>query len=129
MVVASNAAQNKLTFLVCLVSVLAMLSFALWPVFLTELGVISQLNNTELGLIGGAYFFLVMLSPLPFWSVRQTFGMQKSIYHRQLNQLYSMLCIFHFCQRILERLDYLGLCWSGACRNLHAGPADIKCPA
>ena len=79
MVVASNAAQNKLTFLVCLVSVLAMLSFALWPVFLTELGVIWQLNNTELGLIGGAYFFgyviatPVLVSSTDIWDAKKVF--------------------------------------------------------
>jgi len=79
MVVASNAAQNKLTFLVCLVSVLAMLSFALWPVFLTELGVIWQLNNTELGLIGGAYFFgyviatPFLVSSTDIWDAKKVF--------------------------------------------------------
>ena len=79
MVVASNAAQNKLTFLVCLVSVLAMLSFALWPVFLTELGVIWQLNNTELRLIGGAYFFgYVIATPFlvsltDIWDAKKVF--------------------------------------------------------
>ncbi len=79
MVVTSNAAQNKLTFLVCLVSVLAMLSFALWPVFLTELGVIWQLNNTELGLIGGAYFFgyviatPFLVSSTDIWDAKKVF--------------------------------------------------------
>jgi len=79
MVVVPNAAQSKLTVLVCLVSVLAMLSFALWPVFLTELGVIWNLNNTEIGLIGGAYFFgyviatPFLVSSTDFWDAKKVF--------------------------------------------------------
>ena len=79
MVVVPNAAQSKLTVLVCLVSVLAMLSFALWPVFLTELGVIWNLNNTEMGLIGGAYFFgyviatPFLVSSTDFWDAKKVF--------------------------------------------------------
>ncbi len=79
MIVTTNAAQIKLTVLVCLVSVLAMLSFALWPVFLTELGLIWNLSNTEIGLIGGAYFFgyvvatPFLVSSTDFWDAKKVF--------------------------------------------------------
>lgn len=56
-----------------------MLSFALWPVFLTELGVIWKLNNTEMGIIGGAYFFgyviatPFLVSSTDFWDAKKVF--------------------------------------------------------
>ena len=37
--------------------ILALLSFALWPVFLTKLGQEWGLTNTDIGWISGAYFF------------------------------------------------------------------------
>ena len=43
--------------LVSCAGILALLSFALWPVFLTELGQEWGLTNSEIGWISGAYFF------------------------------------------------------------------------
>lgn len=40
----------------CLAAIIAMVSFAIWPVFLTQLGDGWGLSNTELGWVGGAYF-------------------------------------------------------------------------
>jgi len=40
----------------CLAAIIAMVSFAIWPVFLTRLGDDWGLSNTELGWVGGAYF-------------------------------------------------------------------------
>ena len=47
----------RLTALVNFSGVLASLSFALWPVFLTKLGPEWELNNIDIGWISGAYFF------------------------------------------------------------------------
>ena len=43
--------------LVSCAGILALLSFALWPVFLTKLGQEWGLTNTDIGWISGAYFF------------------------------------------------------------------------
>ncbi|MGC6452706.1 MAG: MFS transporter [Candidatus Puniceispirillaceae bacterium] len=40
----------------CLAAIIAMVSFAIWPVFLTRLGDEWGLSNTEVGWVGGAYF-------------------------------------------------------------------------
>ena len=58
---------NKLILvpIVCLASISSMLSFALWPVFLIELGKLWNLSNTDIGWISGAYFLgYVFATPL-----------------------------------------------------------------
>ena len=42
--------------LICIAAVLAMTSFAIWPVFLVTLAPEWGLSNTETGWISGAYF-------------------------------------------------------------------------
>ena len=42
--------------LTCVAAVLAMISYAIWPVFLVSLGPAWGLTNTEIGWISGAYF-------------------------------------------------------------------------
>ena len=49
--------KNILIIIVCVSSILSMLNFALWPVFLIELRNEWNLTNTDIGLISGAYFF------------------------------------------------------------------------
>ena len=51
--------QGNSTFLItitCIASVISMASFAVWPVFLTQLGDAWELSNTEVGWVNGAYF-------------------------------------------------------------------------
>jgi MFS family permease len=52
----------QLLSLVSFAGVLALLSFALWPVFLTSLGREWGLSNTDIGLVSGAYFFGYLLA-------------------------------------------------------------------
>ena len=49
--------KNTLIITVCISSILSMISFALWPVFLIELRTEWNLTNTDIGWISGAYFF------------------------------------------------------------------------
>ena len=49
--------QNILIITVCVSSILSMLNFALWPVFLIELRNDWHLTNTDIGWISGIYFF------------------------------------------------------------------------
>ncbi|HCM07514.1 MAG TPA: hypothetical protein DIC41_03570, partial [Alphaproteobacteria bacterium] len=42
--------------LTCIAAVTAMASFAIWPVFLVQLGPSWGLSNTQIGWISGAYF-------------------------------------------------------------------------
>ena len=54
-----------LLIIVCLSSILSLLSFALWPVFLIELREIWALSNLEIGIISGFYFVgYVIATPL-----------------------------------------------------------------
>ena len=49
----------------CVAGVLAMISYAIWPVFLVTLGPVWGLSNTEIGWISGAYFIgYVIATPL-----------------------------------------------------------------
>ena len=49
----------------CIAAVLAMVSYAIWPVFLVSLGPQWGLSNTEIGWISGAYFLgYVLATPL-----------------------------------------------------------------
>ena len=49
----------------CMAAVLAMISYAIWPVFLVSLGPEWGLTNTEIGWISGAYFIgYVVATPL-----------------------------------------------------------------
>ena len=52
----------QLLSLVSFAGILALLSFALWPVFLTSLGREWGLSNTDIGLVSGAYFFGYLLA-------------------------------------------------------------------
>ena len=52
----------QLLSLVSFAGILALLSFALWPVFLTSLGPEWGLSNTDIGLVSGAYFFGYLLA-------------------------------------------------------------------
>ena len=57
--------KNILIITVCVSSILSMLNFALWPVFLIELRSEWSLTNTHIGWISGAYFFgYVTATPL-----------------------------------------------------------------
>ena len=47
---------KQLLALVSFAGILALLSFALWPVFLLNLGQEWGLSNTDIGLVSGAYF-------------------------------------------------------------------------
>ena len=49
----------------CLAAIIAMVSFAIWPVFLTQLGDGWGLSNTELGWVGGAYFLGIFATLIP----------------------------------------------------------------
>ena len=49
--------QNILIITICVSSILSMLNFALWPVFLIELRSDWHLTNTDIGWISGIYFF------------------------------------------------------------------------
>ncbi len=51
------ANKSLLIPIVCLAAISSMLSFALWPVFLIQLGKVWNLSNTDIGWISGAYFF------------------------------------------------------------------------
>ncbi len=53
----SGDRPKHLLALVSCAGILALLSFALWPVFLTKLGQEWGLTNTDIGWISGAYFF------------------------------------------------------------------------
>ena len=52
----SGDRPTHLLILLSLAGILALLSFALWPVFLTSLGREWGLSNTDIGLVSGAYF-------------------------------------------------------------------------
>ncbi len=55
----------RLLVMICIASVISMLSFALWPVFLLNLGDQWGLSNTQIGWIGGGYFVgYVIATPL-----------------------------------------------------------------
>jgi MFS family permease len=58
----SGDRPTHLLSLVSLAGILALLSFALWPVFLTSLGREWGLSNTDIGLVSGAYFFGYLLA-------------------------------------------------------------------
>ena len=49
--------KNNLIIIVCVSSILSMINFALWPVFLIDLRNEWNLTNTDIGWISGAYFF------------------------------------------------------------------------
>ena len=53
----------------CLAAIISMVSFAIWPVFLVNLGGEWNLSNVEIGWVGGAYFIgyvcLLYTSPSP----------------------------------------------------------------
>ena len=53
----SGDRPKHLLALVSCAGILALISFALWPVFLTKLGQEWGLTNTDIGWISGAYFF------------------------------------------------------------------------
>ncbi len=53
----SGDRPKHLLALVSFAGILALISFALWPVFLTKLGQEWGLTNTDIGWISGAYFF------------------------------------------------------------------------
>ena len=53
----SGDRPKRLLALVSCAGILALISFALWPVFLTKLGQEWGLTNTDIGWISGAYFF------------------------------------------------------------------------
>ena len=54
--------------LTCIAAITAMLSFAIWPVFLVQLGPSWGLSNTQIGWISGAYFVgYVLATPLLVW--------------------------------------------------------------
>ena len=53
----SGDRPKHLLALVSCAGILALLSFALWPVFLTKLGQEWGLTNTDIGWVSGAYFF------------------------------------------------------------------------
>ena len=52
----SSDHPKRLIALVSFSGILAMLSFAIWPVFLIKLGPEWKLNNTDIGWVSGAYF-------------------------------------------------------------------------
>ena len=55
----------KLITIVCIASICSMVTIALWPVFLVELGNNWNLTNTDKGLISGAYFVgYVLATPI-----------------------------------------------------------------
>jgi MFS family permease len=58
----SGDRPTHLLSIVSLAGILALLSFALWPVFLTSLGREWGLSNTDIGLVSGAYFFGYLLA-------------------------------------------------------------------
>ncbi|MDA7560592.1 MFS transporter [Alphaproteobacteria bacterium] len=58
----SGDRPTHLLSLVSLAGIFALLSFALWPVFLTSLGREWGLSNTDIGLVSGAYFFGYLLA-------------------------------------------------------------------
>ena len=58
----SGDRPTHLLSLVSLAGILALLSFALWPVFLTSLGREWGFSNTDIGLVSGAYFFGYLLA-------------------------------------------------------------------
>ena len=58
----SGDRPTHLLSLVSLAGILALLSVALWPVFLTSLGREWGLSNTDIGLVSGAYFFGYLLA-------------------------------------------------------------------
>ena len=61
----SGDRPKHLLALVSFAGILALLSFALWPVFLTKLGQDWGLNNTDIGWISGAYFLgYLMATPV-----------------------------------------------------------------
>ncbi len=61
----SGDRPKHLLALVSCAGILALLSFALWPVFLTKLGQEWGLTNTDIGWISGAYFFgYLMATPV-----------------------------------------------------------------
>ena len=53
----SGDSPKYLLAVVAFSGMLALQNFALWPVFLTKLGQEWALNNTDIGLISGAFFF------------------------------------------------------------------------
>jgi MFS family permease len=58
----SGERPKHLLSLVSIAGILALLSFALWPVFLTSLGREWGLSNTDIGLVSGAYFVGYLLA-------------------------------------------------------------------
>ena len=58
----SGERPKHLLSLVSIAGILALLSFALWPVFLTSLGREWGLSNTDIGLVSGAYFIGYLLA-------------------------------------------------------------------
>ncbi|MDA7648373.1 MFS transporter [Alphaproteobacteria bacterium] len=58
----SGERPKHLLTLVSIAGILALLSFALWPVFLTSLGREWGLSNTDIGLVSGAYFIGYLLA-------------------------------------------------------------------
>ncbi|MDG2405175.1 MAG: MFS transporter [Paracoccaceae bacterium] len=56
----------RLTILVCLSLVSSMSGFALWPVYLLQLGEAWSLSGVEIGTIGGAYFAGYVIATPPF---------------------------------------------------------------
>ena len=58
----SGERPKHLLSLVSIAGILALLSFALWPVFLTNLGREWGLSNTDIGLVSGAYFIGYLLA-------------------------------------------------------------------
>ena len=58
----SGERPKHLLSLVSIAGILALLSFALWPVFLTRLGREWDLSNTDIGLVSGAYFIGYLLA-------------------------------------------------------------------
>ena len=53
----SGDRPKHLLALVSFAGILTLISFALWPVFLTKLGQEWGLTNTDIGWVSGAYFF------------------------------------------------------------------------
>ena len=51
--------------LICIAAIITMASFAIWPVFLVQLGPLWELSNIQIGWISGAYFIgYVLATPL-----------------------------------------------------------------
>ena len=123
----SGDRPKHLLALVSCAGILALISFALWPVFLTKLGQEWGLTNTDIGWISGAYFFGYLIATPVLVGLTDRVDARLVFPWRLRLQFGRMPFIRHNRGQFLVGGHGMDVGWSRLGWNLYAGPTNIKC--